>query len=188
MAKKKTESLKNDWEEAIGKMRNEELQRIWVDPETLNPEMLKLAAKQDRKNTEKNAPLTMKVFLKALKKRRLKYELNDHRVVFTYMRNKFLADLDFEENFVIIDFFHNIFIDKDDEAKLNQLRKVCNATNKVCRVNTFYEWEEDDEIDFVYVKSHYTIPFVAQNPNFEMELYMILSNFLSAQHLVKNLM
>jgi len=164
MAIKDTKSTSLNWEETIKDISNEKLRKYIAKPETFNSKMLKLAAKQDRKNAEKNAPLTMKVFLKALKKRRLKYELNDHWVVFTYMRNKFLADLDFEEDFVIIDFFHNFFIDKDDEAKLNQLRKVCNATNKVCRVNTFYEWEDDEEIDFIYVKSHYTIPFCSSKP------------------------
>jgi hypothetical protein len=142
----------------------------------------------ERKSAKEDMPDVLKVFLKALKKHRLKYEVGGDTVRFTYRRRHFFARLDFEEDFIIIDFFHKTIVDKEDEVKLSMLRKAINATNRVCSVNTFYEGEDDNSIDFIYVKSHFCINFVVNNPNFELELRIALDDFFNAQYIMKGLM
>ncbi len=184
MAKKKTESHMMDWEKTFNKMSQKKLQEIIVGPKALNPEMLKLAVQLERKNAEKNAPLVMKVFLKALKKRCVRYKLNGQNVEFTYRRRQFFADLDLEEDFVIIKFIHNIFIDKRNKAKLLRLKRAVNTSNKLCSASTYYEGENNNEFDFVYVVSSSTIHFIAENPIFESELFVTLEGCLSANDVV----
>lgn len=183
-----TKSPITEWDEVFNKMSHEELKKYMATPETSNFELLKLASKVEKKNSKEDMPDLMKVFLKALKKRRLKYEVGGDTVSFTYRRKLFIANLDFEDEFIIINFLHKIFIDKDDDAKLSMLGKAINATNKVCSVNTYYEGECDNNVDFIYVKSHFCINFVVHNPNFESELRIALEDFYNAQYILKGLM
>ena len=127
----------------------------------------------------------MTSFYDKLKRRRLKFEVFGEAVTFSYRRRKFLADLDFEDEFVCLTFLHNTVVNKEDEAKLARLRKAVNAANRICRVNSYYD-EDDSEV--VFVLSHAAIMFVIDNPHFESELMMDLENCLSAQRIVNGVM
>lgn len=135
-----------------------------------------------------NENMTKELFLKALKKKRFKFELvkDGNRVIFTKKKKTFFADLDSKEDFVIINFLHNIYINMEDEPKLSMLRKAVNATNIMCSVTTIYDKNEEDDLIFVLSKG--TINFVIDNPNFEMELEMVLNDCLAAQYLMKGFM
>ena len=179
-----------EWEESINNMSYEELHRSIENP-SYCPEFKELAKNRplelERSNVEIGTNRVLEVFIKALKKRRCKYELMDgDRINFTYHRKKFHAEIDCEDDFVYIYFIHDIFISKEDEMKLLRLGKAVNETNKICRVNTFYE--ESKDTDFYFVVSTTTLFFVSQNPNFGMELGMALENCLAAQYLMKGFM
>lgn len=139
-------------------------------------------------NANNEVNMTKELFLKALKKKRWKYELvkDGERVIFTKKKKTFFADLGSEEDFVIINFLHNIYINMEDEPKLLMLRKAVNATNIICSVTTIYDKNEEDDLIFVLSKG--TINFVIDNPNFEMELEMVLNDCLAAQYLMKGFM
>ena len=184
MAKKKTKLPTPGLEETIKEMGNEELQKYIADPEAFNPELLMLAAQVEEKNDKKDMPEVLKVFLKALRKRHLKYKLNGHKVEFTYRRRKFFANLDFEDDFVEINFPHNIYVDKENKAKLFRLKRAVNTSNKLCNVSTYYEGEDNDEFDFVFVVSNTIIGYVSENPIFESELFLTLERCLCANEVV----
>lgn len=139
-------------------------------------------------NANNDVNMTKDLFLKALKKKRFKFELvkDGGRVIFTKKKKTFFADLDSEEDFVIIHFLHDIYINMEDEPKLSMLRKAVNATNVMCSVTTIYDKNEEDDLIFVLSKG--TINFVIDNPNFEMELEMVLNDCLAAQYLMKGFM
>lgn len=180
-----------EWEETINNMSYEELQRSIGDP-SFYPEFKELA-KNRLLELEADSNRVLEVFIKALKKRRCKYELGDAgKINFTYHRKKFHAELDCEDDFVSIFFIHDIFIDKEDETRLLRLGKAVNETNKICSVNTYYEddWEDkSSEVpNFYFVVSATALFFVSQNPNFAMELGMVLEDFLAAEYLMKGFM
>lgn len=128
----------------------------------------------------------MSIFVKIMKKRHRKYELDGNFVKFIYNRKPFLADIDCEDDFVTIMFLHHIFIDKEDEAKFARLRYAVNRTNVICSVNTFYD--ENETTGDLVVLSRYTLSFITENPNFEMELSMALDDCIIADDVVKGLM
>ena len=176
-----------EWEETINNMSYDELQEYIADPEICYPEILEYA--KSRLTEIENSMINVrKMFLKALKRKHIKYELEDdeNRINFTYSRKRFHADLDCEEDFVIIYYIHDILISKEDEAKITRLAKAVNESNKICSVNTFYEERVNPE--YVFVVSSKSHDFISQNPNFDIELLMTLSNCLSARDLVKSLM
>ena len=180
-----------EWEETINNMSYEELQRSLEDPSY--HESFKELVKNRLSELEVDASRVLEVFIKALKKRRCKYELRDNgKINFTYHRKIFHAELDCEDDFVCIYFIHDIYIDKEDKNRLIRLGKAVNETNKICNVNTFYE---DDRVinssetpNYYFVVSTTALHFVYQNPNFGMELGMVLEDFLDAQYLVKGFM
>ena len=182
----KNKSPKEEWKETINDMSYEELQRCIADP-SYYPEYLEYA-KSRLAQLESDMAHVNEVFIKTLKKRRIKYELGDDKDVFffNYNRKRFRAELDCESDFVIIHFLHDIFINKEDEAKLLRLGKAVNETNKICRVNTIYEENEED--GYFFVVSSATILFVSENPNFEMEFKMALESCLTARYVVNELM
>lgn len=175
-----------DWEETINDMSYEELQRCIADS-CYYPEYLEYA-KTRLTQLESDMANVYKVFIKTLKKRRIKFELRDDKdtFFFTYNRKRFRAELDCESDFVMIHFLHDIFINKEDGAKLSRLGKVVNATNKICRVNTYYNENEED--GYFFVVSSATIFFISENPNFEIEFKMTLESCLDARHIVNGLM
>ena len=131
----------------------------------------------------------MEVFLKALRKKRLKYNYAaelENRICFKKQRMSFVADVDCEDNFVIIYMLHNILIDLKDEKSLSMLRKAINATNGLCNVTTYYD--KDDEVGVTIVLTKSIIHFVVDNPNFKMELGIALETCLGAQHLLRELL
>lgn len=176
-----------EWEETINNMSYEELQEYIADPEICYPEFFEYA-KSRLTEIENNMINVRKVFLNALKRKHIKYELEDdeNRFNFAYHRKRFHAELDCEDDFVSIYFLHDIFISKEDETRLLRLGKAANETNKICHVNTFYE--ESENSDHFYVVSTTIINFVSQNPNFGMELGIALEDFLDAQYLMKGFM
>jgi hypothetical protein len=139
----------------------------------------------EKESTEMSGDSTLEVFLKALKKKHWKYELiNDgNRIVFTKRKNTFFADRDSEDDFVIIYFLHNIYINMEDDSRLSLLKRAVNFTNTFCGVTTYYDNNESEDI--VFVMSRKTIYFVTENPNFEIELEMVLQDCLAAQFLMK---
>ena len=182
----KSKSPKEEWKDNIDFMSYEELQRCIADP-SYYPEYLEYA-KSRLAQLESDMVHVNEAFIKTLKKRRIKYELGDDKdeFYFTYNRRRFRAELDCESDFVIIHFLHDIFINKEDEAKLLRLGKAVNETNKICRVNTIYEENEED--GYFFVVSSATILFVSENPNFEMEFKMALESCLTARYVVNELM
>ena len=186
MANKKNKSPKEEWKDSINNMSYEELQRCIADP-SYYPEYLEYA-KSRLAQLESDMAHVYEVFIKTLKKKRIKYELGDDKDIFffTYNRKRFRAELDCESDFVIINFIHDIFINKEDGAKLSRLGKAVNETNKICRVNTFYEENEED--GYFFVLSSATILFVSENPNFEIEFKMALESCLTARYVVNGLM
>ena len=182
----KSKSPKEEWKENIDIMTYEELQRCIADP-NYYPEYLEYA-KSRLAQLESDMAHVNEVFIKTLKKRRIKYELGDDKDVFffNYNRKRFRAELDCESDFVIIYFIHDIFINKEDEAKLSRLGKAVNETNKICRVNTIYEENEED--GYFFVLSSAMIYFVSENPNFEIEFRMALESCLTARYVVNGLM
>lgn len=145
-------------------------------------------AEMESNTAKKEVSSVLEVFIKALKKKRRKYELvNDgNRVIFSKKKKTFFADLDLEDDFVTIYFLHNFLINLADETKLSVLRKAINASNRICGVTSYYDKKEAD--DNIIVLSKGTINFVLDNPNFELEIEMILDDCLSAQYVVKELM
>ena len=186
MANKKSKLPLEEWKDRIDFMTYEELQRCIADP-NYHPEYLDYA-KSRLAQLESDIAHVNEVFIKTLKKRRIKYELGDDKDVFffNYNRKRFRAELDCESDFVIIYFIHDIFINKEDEAKLSRLGKAVNETNKICRVNTIYEENEED--DYFFVLSSAMIYFVSENPNFEIEFRMALESCLTARYVVNELM
>ena len=186
MANKKSKLPLEEWKANIDFMSYEELQRCIADP-CYYPEYLEYA-KSRLAQLESDMAHVNEAFIKTLKKRRIKYELGDDKdeFYFTYNRRRFRAELDCESDFVIIHFLHDIFINKEDEAKLLRLGKAVNETNKICRVNTIYE--ENEEEGYFFVVSSATILFVSENPNFEVEFKMALESCLTARYVVNGLM
>lgn len=176
----------NEWQEAINNMSYEKLLRSLEDPSFYQE--YKDLVKNRMVEVEKEMAHVYDVFIKTLKKRRIKYELGDDKDIFffTYNRKRFRAELDCECDFVIIHLIHDIFIDKEEEAKLSRLGKAVNEVNKICRVNTFYE--ENEENGYFFVVSSATILFLSENSNFEMEFKMTLESCLTARDLLKMLM
>jgi hypothetical protein len=175
-----------EWKETINDMSYEELQRCIADP-SYYPEYLEYA-KSRLAQLESDMAHVYEMFIKTLKKRRIKYELGEDQNVFfiKYERQRFRAELCCEDDFVEIVFIHDIFVDKEDTAKLSRLKEAVNETNKICGVSTFYEVDEDS--DCYYVVSTTFIDFISQNPNFGMELGISLSSCLSSRYLIKELM
>jgi len=175
-----------EWEETINDMSYDELQRCIADP-GYYPEYLEYA-KSRLAQLESDMAHVNEVFIKTLKKRRIKYELGDDKdiFIFTYNRKRFRAELDCESDFVIIHFLHDIIINKEDEAKLLRLGKAVNETNKICRVNTIYE--ENVEDGYFFVVSSATNNFISENPNFDIEFRMTLDSCLDARSFVNRLM
>ena len=181
-----SDSILNEWQEAINDMSYEELQRSLED--SCYYQEYKELVKRRMVEIEKGNAHVQEVFLKTLKSRRYKYELGKDQNVFyiKYKRKIFRADLYCEENAVEIAFIHGICVDKEDVAKLSRLKEAINATNIICGVTTFYDKKKDD--NNIVVLSKGIINFVLDNPNFEMELGMILNDCLSAQYVVKEFM
>lgn len=179
-------TILNEWQEAINDMSYEELQRSLEDPSFYQE--YKYLVKNRMAEVEKEMAHVQEVFLKTLKNRRYKYELGEDQNVFfiKHERQRFRADLYCEDNFVGITFIHDVFIDKEDTAKLSRLKEAVNETNKICGVSTFYEENEDS--GYFYVVSTTIINFVSQNPNFGMELGISLSSCLSSRYLIKEMM
>ena len=186
MANKKSKLPLEEWKETINDMSYEELQRCIADP-SYYPEYLEYA-KSRLAQLESDMAHVYEVFIKTLKKRRIKYELGEDQNVFfiKYERQRFRAELCCEDDFVEIVFIHDIFVDKEDTAKLSRLKETVNETNKICGVSTFYEENEDS--GYFYVVSSTIINFISQNPNFGMELGISLSSCLSSRYLIKELM
>lgn len=183
----KSKSPLKEWEETINNMSYGELQEYIADPEICYPEFLEYA--KSRLTEIENSMINVrKVFLKALKRKRIKYKLDDdeNKINFTYSRKKYYAELDCEEDFIIIYYIHDILVNKEDEAKITRLAKAVNESNKLCSVNTFYEERVNPE--FVFVVSRNSLDFISQNPNFDIELGMTLLGCLTAQKVVKSLM
>lgn len=183
----KSKAPLKEWEETINAMSYDELQEYIADPEICYPDFLEYA-KSRLTEIENNMINVRKVFLKALKRKHIKYDLEDdeNKINFTYNRKRFHADLDCEEDFVIIYYIHDILVNKEDEAKITRLEKAVNESNKICGVSTFYEENEDS--GYFYVVSSTIINFISQNPNFGMELGISLSSCLSSRYLIKELM
>lgn len=183
----KSKAPLKEWEENINAMSYDELQEYIADPEICYPDFLEYA-KSRLTEIENNMINVRKVFLRALKRKHIKYEFEDdeNRINFTYNRKRFHADLDCEEDFVIIYYIHDILVNKEDEAKITRLEKAVNESNKICGVSTFYEENEDS--GYFYVVSSTIINFISQNPNFGMELGISLSSCLSSRYLIKELM
>ena len=179
-------TILNEWQEAINDMSYEELQRSLEDPSFYQE--YKYLVKNRMAEVEKEMAHVQEVFLKTLKNRRYKYELGEDQNVFfiKHERQRFRADLYCEDNFVGITFIHDVFIDKEDTAKLSRLKEAVNETNKICGVSSFYEENEDS--GYFYVVSTTIINFVSQNPNFGMELGISLSSCLSSRYLIKEMM
>ena len=177
----KSKAPLKEWEETINAMSYDELQEYIADPEICYPDFLEYA-KSRLTEIENNMINVRKVFLKALKRKHIKYDLEDdeNKINFTYNRKRFHADLDCEEDFVIIYYIHDILISKEDEAKITRLEKAVNESNKTCGVSTFYEENEDS--GYFYVVSSTIINFISQNPNFGMELGISLSSCLSSRY------
>lgn len=186
MASKKSKLPLEEWKETINDMSYEELQRCIADP-SYYPEYLEYA-KSRLAQLESDMAHVYEVFIKTLKKRRIKYELGEDQNVFfiKYERQRFRAELCCEDDFVEIVFIHDIFVDKEDTAKLSRLKETVNETNKICGVSTFYEENEDS--GYFYVVSSTIINFISQNPNFGMELGISLSSCLSSRYIIKELM
>ena len=183
MASKKSKLPLEEWKETINDMSYEELQRCIADP-SYYPEYLEYA-KSRLAQLESDMAHVYEVFIKTLKKRRIKYELGEDQNVFfiKYERQRFRAELCCEDDFVEIVFIHDIFVDKEDTAKLSRLKEAVNETNKICGVSTFYEENEDS--GYFYVVSSTIINFISQNPNFGMELGISLSSCLSSRYIIK---
>lgn len=179
-------TILKEWQGAINDMSYEELQRSLEDPSFYQE--YKDLVKNRMAEVEKEMAHVQEVFLKTLKSRRYKYELGEDQNVFfiKYERQRFRAELCCEDDFVEIVFIHDIFVDKEDTAKLSRLKEAVNETNKICGVSTFYEVDEDS--DCYYVVSTTFINFISQNPNFGMELGISLSSCLSSRYLIKELM
>ena len=175
-----------EWQGAINDMSYEELQRSLEDPSFYQE--YKDLVKNRMAEVEKEMAHVQEVFLKTLKSRRYKFELGEDQNVFfiKYERQRFRAELCCEDDFVEIVFIHDIFVDKEDTAKLSRLKETVNETNKICGVSTFYEENEDS--GYFYVVSSTIINFISQNPNFGMELGISLSSCLSSRYLIKELM
>ena len=186
MANKKSKLPLEEWKETINDMSYEELQRCIADP-SYYPEYLEYA-KSRLAQLESDMAHVYEVFIKTLKKRRIKYEIGEDQNVFfiKYERQRFRAELCCEDDFVEIVFIHDIFVDKEDTAKLSRLKETVNETNKICGVSTFYEENEDS--GYFYVVSSTIINFISQNPNFGMELGISLSSCLSSRYIIKELM
>ena len=175
-----------EWEETINDMSYKELQRCIADP-SYHPEFLEYA-KATLAQLESDMAHVNEVFIKTLKKRRIKYELDGDKdtFFFTYNRKRFRAELDCEEDFVIIMFLHDIHVDKEDTVKVSRLVRAVNGTNIICSVNTFYD--ENKSTGNIIVVSRSTLHFITQNPNFETELILTLNDCFTANSLVKALM
>ena len=186
MASKKSKLPLEEWKETINDMSYEELQRCIADP-NYYPEYLEYA-KSRLAQLESDMAHVYEVFIKTLKKKRIKYELGDDKDIFyfTYNRKRFSAELDCEYDFVTIHFLHDIFINKEEGAKISRLGKAVNETNKICRVNTVYEKNEED--GYFFVLSFATIHFISENPNFKSELNMALESCLDARYFVNGFM
>jgi len=181
-----SKSPKEEWKDDIDFMTYEELQRCITDS-SYYPEYLEYARSR-LAQLENDMAHVYEVFIKTLKKRRIKYELGDEKDIFyfIYNRKRFRAELDCEYDFVTIHFLHDIFINKEDGAKLSRLGKAVNEANKICRVNTIYE--ENEEEGYFFVLSSATIHFISENPNFEMEFKMALESCLTARYVINGLM
>lgn len=188
MAKETTKLSLKELEENIDMLDYDELQEYIANPEISNSEYLE-HAKLRMKEIEKDMISVYKIFLKTLKKKHCKYVLNEeerNKIFFTYNRNRFYADLDCEYDFVIIYFLHSIQINKEDNVKYSRLKSVVNHTNGLCSVVTRYnEYEDTGEINVI---SQTTLHFISKNPCFDLELGMVLGDFIVARDLVKDLM
>lgn len=181
----KKNKLLPEWEETINDMSYEELKRCIADsnyyPEYLEYAKFRLA------QLEIDMAHVYEVFIKTLKKRRIKYELeSDNEFFFTYNRKRFKADLDCELDCVMIMFLHDIHVDKENTAKVLRLKEAVNWTNIICNVNTFYD--ENKSTGNIIVASHSSLNYITQNPNFETELIENLNGYFFADSMVKALM
>ena len=143
----------------------------------------------EQNGSDAQGQAVMEVFLKALRKKRLKYNYAaelENRICFNKHGMSFIADVDCEDNYVIICMMHKIMIDLKDEKSLSMLRKAINATNHLCNVTTYYD--KDDEVGVAIVLTKSIIHFVVDNPNFEMELGLTLETCLGAKYLLREFM
>jgi len=186
MANKKSKSLKEEWKENIDIMTYEELQRCLADP-NYYPEYLDYVRSR-LIQLESDMAHVKEVFIKTLKKRRIKYELGDDKDIFyfTFNRKRFRAELECEYDFVTIHFLHDIFINKEDGAKLSRLGKAVNEANKISGVTTIYEENEEDGCFFVL--SSTTLFFISENPNFKSEFDMAIESCFDARYFVNGFM
>lgn len=181
-----SDSIRKEWQETIGNMSYEELQRTLEDS-CYYQEYKELVKKRMVELEERKAQV-QEMFIKALKKKRWRYELvNDgNRVIFTKKNKNFFADFGYDEDSIFVYSLHKIYINMEDETKLSVLRKAINATNIICSVTTYYDKDKDG--DNIIVLSKGIINFVIDNPNFEVELAIILEDCLAAQYVVKEYM
>ena len=182
-----SKSVIKEWKETINRMSSDELQSSIVDPSYYS-EFKELAKKRlteiERSNHENNV---LEVLIKALKKRRCKYELeDDNKVHFTYSRKKFYAELDLEDDFVSLFFLHDIHVNKEDKSKLARLISAVNDTNRIGGETTYYC--ENTDTGNVFVVSTSILNFISHNPNFEMELGMALEGCLISRYTVSTFM
>jgi hypothetical protein len=188
MAKETTKLSLKELKENIDMLDHEELQEYIADPGISDPEFLE-HAKLRMKEIEKEMISVYRIFLKALKKNHCKYVLNEeerNKIFFTYNRKRFYADLDYEYDFVIIYFLHSIQINKEDNVKYSRLKSAINHTNGLCSVVTRYnEYEDTGEINVI---SQTTLHFISKNPCFDLELGMVLEDFLMAREALLSLM
>lgn len=188
MAKETTKLSLKELKENIDMLDREELQEYIADPGISDPEFLE-HAKHRLKEIEKDMICVYNIFLKTLKKCHYKYVVNDkdsYKIGFRYNRMKFYADLDCEYDFVIIYFLHSIQINKEDNVKYSRLKSVVNHTNGLCSVVTRYN--EDEDTGEINVISQTTLHFISKNPCFDLELGMVLEDFLMAREALLSLM
>ena len=179
------ETVSKEWQEAINEMSYEELQKSLEDPSYYQE--YKELVKKRMAEIEQEMTHVSEVFIKALKKRRCKYELeDDNKVHFTYSRKKFYAELDLEYDYVSIYFIHDIHVNKEDKSKLSRLISAVNDTNRIGGETTYYC--ENTDTGNVFVVSSSILNFISHNPNFEMEFGMALEGCLISRDTVKTFM
>jgi len=185
-------SLLKKWGRIVDDMSFGELQRIAERPEICYPEFLDLVknklSKENITATEDMENRTLEDFLKALKKNRCKYvvEEDGEKVTFTYHKKEFIADLNKECDFVVIRYVHDTLVDARNEAELTRLRKAVNAANILMGVNSVYE--ESAKGNLVYVVSRANLFYVTEDHNFEPVMGMAMQDCLRASFMIKQLM
>ena len=184
MGTKKSNLPIKEWEDSLKKMSYEEIQEYISIQGICYPKFLELA----KVKLEEQRNNVVNVFLKVLKRRHCKYEMGkyDNEFLVTYNRKKFCVKLSLEDDSAFIYYIHDIYINKENEAKISCLMKAVNQTNKICHVNTVYLTDEDTDV--VSVASKTSLRLITQNSNFETELMMTLIDCLTARDIVKKLM